>query len=748
MMKVKDYLLLSLLLSSLCTCIHGLSIQSGPESGGRSVAGGIILDPILNVLYVTGATDGSFFGPTIDESSTNCFLATVNFQQEGWAAMTQLGNTDVAESCNALLRLGDSLYLAGAALEGGMLSELRARGSLKATVYGMILDVTTNSGEFVLQGGNLQHEYHVQYPIAMDQDSKYLYVASIISEDVTENKFYEPFTPQEYGYGSAFSVKVQRFQVAPKSAGDASLQQTLVQLWQREIGTSSSVYAAGLLYMSTSSLILTGATKGWDSGLPDATPGDDYDGIITELNPSTGLLTSRSFRVESQPERDERIYGSCKPVGDENDFYVVGMTTGNLESTDARTDQTAQAFIMKVEVDPTRGYSVKWIRQVGAEGGTGSNNVEGIACAVTPDARNVYMVGRVHANAVMSNTDQKSAGGTDMFIMQLDAIEGSTNYIRQIGSAGDDYVTDVTCDKEGNAIPLLTTLGSMYRDNDESKEQDIVVMSVSRADGTFDLPIGMTDSGSGSGVTPTEPVVNPPPPVAQPTGGTPPAPTPAATSPPVVDESSNDGSSTQVGTATSNGGGGDDKKGAKIAIAVIVLSVVALAGFLVYRRASNGKDLYYSDEDHVVEYLKGFDDVEVDLKHSATGGWHGTYLNPRYQSSDNYSYNSETTDTSIRFDGNSSYVRDSLFMDDYDAPSLSGVQDDGEMSDEREGLTRQRSNYDGLLDAYNTTWDELSPHVMPTASRPSPKRDLSNKKHVLETIDFMKDDDAWGKEII
>jgi hypothetical protein len=41
-----------------------------------------------------------------------------------------------------------------------------------------------------------------------------------------------------------------------------------------------------------------------------------------------------------------------------------------------------------------------------------------------------------------------------MFIMQLDAIEGSTNYIRQIGSAGDDYVTDVTCDKEGNAIPL------------------------------------------------------------------------------------------------------------------------------------------------------------------------------------------------------------------------------------------------------------------------------------------------------
>jgi hypothetical protein len=40
---------------------------------------------------------------------------------------------------------------------------------------------------------------------------------------------------------------------------------------------------------------------------------------------------------------------------------------------------------MKVQVEPTRGLSVEWIRQVGPEGGAG-NNVEGISCAVTPDA--------------------------------------------------------------------------------------------------------------------------------------------------------------------------------------------------------------------------------------------------------------------------------------------------------------------------------------------------------------------------
>jgi hypothetical protein len=70
-----------------------------------------MLDPIQIVLCVTGATDGTFFGQPM--SLRPSFLATVDFQQEGWAAMTQLGNTDVAESCNASLRLGDSLYLAG-----------------------------------------------------------------------------------------------------------------------------------------------------------------------------------------------------------------------------------------------------------------------------------------------------------------------------------------------------------------------------------------------------------------------------------------------------------------------------------------------------------------------------------------------------------------------------------------------------------------------------------------------------------
>ena len=86
---------------------------------------------------------------------------------------------------------------------------------------------------------------------------------------------------------SAFPVKLQRrFEMAAKSEGGAS----------KELGhRSCSAYAAGLLYNSSSSLILTGATKGWDVAFPDDTPGDDYDGIIIEPDPSTGRSFDESF---------------------------------------------------------------------------------------------------------------------------------------------------------------------------------------------------------------------------------------------------------------------------------------------------------------------------------------------------------------------------------------------------------------------------------------------------------------------
>ena len=747
-MLMKRVLALSLWLSGLCSCATSLGIQSGPENGGDSVAGGISFDPIRNVLYVSGATTGAFFGPK-DPSSTNCFLGTVDLgsPDSPWSSRQLLGNPNVPETCAALMRIRDTdkLFVAGGALEGGVLFELRARGSLKATVYGMLIEMdlatTNDDNAFVLKGGNLMHESQVQYPISMTQDTEFVYVASVVSEDGNENSFYVPLVPQSYGYGSMYSVLVERYSATDMSVGSSSLRQTLRRDWGRTIGTEVDVFVGGLLYMSGMSLVLAGSTKGTDSAIQDINAGDDFDGFVTELNPTNGSLTSFSYRIESQPGRNEKVFGVCKQDGDESVFYVVGLTTGNLEGTDDR-DPTEQAFLMKLSVVTSSGFNLEWVRQLGFTPGGGTSGIQGIACAVTSDGAHVYMVGRVDSGAVVSGSETPSAGGTDIFIMQFETGEGLTNYVRQFGTVENDYVTDVVTDADGNALVYGTTPGSLYRDNVEH-EQDIFLLSVSRTDGTYDAPIKPGVVPMPTAPTPT-------------TGTTAPAPTPTTTAPaPTTTTTAPAPAPTQETTTNSAGesdsdSSSDEGKGGKIALSLIIVMAVVFAALFVARRRRSKN--VYSDEDHVVEYLKGFDDVEVDLKHSATGGWHGTYLNPRYASNDNYSYNynSDGIDTSVRFEANNDYVRDSLFMDDYETPSLGVGEEDNDV-DERLGLTKQRSNYSGLVDAYNTTWDDLSPHVMPTSRssfRSPSQRDLSDKKHVMETIDFMRDDDAWGQEII
>jgi hypothetical protein len=755
---MKYVLALSLWLSGQCSCVASLAVQSGPENDGDSVAGGITFDSKENVLHITGASTGAFFGGK-DPSSTNCFLATVSLDSPNspWSSRQMLGNSDVPESCAAVMRMGDKdqLFIAGASLEDGLLSELRARGSLQSTVYGMLIQLNLaeiNGDEgFTLEGGHLMHESKVQYPISMTRDSEVIYVASVVSEDVLQNQEYAPFVPLSFKYGSEFTVMVQRYSLYDTVDPNMSLQRTLVSEWDRSIGVQNSdVYVGGLLYMSGSSLILAGSTQGTDDAFPDANPGGDLDGFVTELNTTDGKLTPNSYRIESQPGLTEKVYGMCKQEGAASILYVVGVTTGDLKGTETR-DPTEHAFLMKLSVAPSSGFKLEWVQQVGATVGEDASGMSGMACAVTSDGSLVYMVGRVDSGAVVNHPGNTPSGGTDIFCMQVEQEAGAVNFIHQFGSAEDDFVADVVVDTVGNALVYGTTLGTLYRDNAQ-KDQDVFILEVSRADGTFEGFITPNATGVQTPAPVTAVTTTAPAPTTA-AATTAPAPTTAAatTAPdPTMAAATTAPAPTPASTTTSAGAlpeSNENGKGGKIAVSILIILAFVMAALFVARRRRH-KDIL-SDEDHVVEYLKGFDDVEVDLKHSATGGWHGTYLNPRYASDgDTYSYNSDTIETSVRFDSSNAYVRDSLFMDDYDTPNL-GMGEDDEDGDERMGLTNQRSNYDGLVDAYNTTWDDLSPHVMPTSRTPyRSKRDLSDKKHVMETIDFMRDDDAWGKEII
>lgn len=67
---------------------------------------------------------------------------------------------------------------------------------------------------------------------------------------------------------------------------------------------------------------------------------------------------------------------------------------------------------------------MEWTRQVGAQGRPDTNNVHGMACAVTNDGKDVYLVGGIDKDASLSKTNETSAGGTDIFVMLLDTTQG------------------------------------------------------------------------------------------------------------------------------------------------------------------------------------------------------------------------------------------------------------------------------------------------------------------------------------
>lgn len=81
---------------------------------------------------------------------------------------------------------------------------------------------------------------------------------------------------------------------------------------------------------------------------------------------------------------------------------------------------------MKPSVVTNQGFILDWVRQVGADGGSYwkqryAGRVLRVPSSQLMGAMCSYLVGRVDPDAVIVGTDQNSTGGTDMFIVQLEA---------------------------------------------------------------------------------------------------------------------------------------------------------------------------------------------------------------------------------------------------------------------------------------------------------------------------------------
>jgi len=529
-------------------------------------------------------------------------------------------------------------------------------------------------------------------------------------------------------------MTIERYKLRSfQSSSTALLHETFDEGWRKPFATSdnAAVHVAGIAEIGDT-LVVVGTTTGSGGVFGGATAvvseEANEDGFVTLFDKDTGtpLNAGQPFsrRIQSINGRDDWIAGLCHDPQDAEYFYIVGATGGQLDRAvrGSTSEGSIEAYIMKVKLTNLESM---WTFQFGADTlENGKTQVRGISCAV--DGASVWFGGVVQDGAVLPDSGtMESFGEDDIFVAKLFAEDGAKVFIRQLGSEEDDGMAmrgGLVLDKLGNCIVVGNTFGSFYRFRDtkelENEEwiSDIFLATISGFNGAIAYPAthsefktgaatgtsphaGSGDTVHGSGkdvsVSPSDPNIQ---------------------APASIDEDSPGGSGKETGL---------------VVLYVFVSGGVLAAAFFVARSKLN-RDVT-TDRSKVIEFLSEFDVDDIDLKHSATGGWHCSYSNDlangKNRRAERHACGGLAPPERSVLPGsdpllmtpltNTSVLQDSLFMDEEDAGDLGGGSlSGGRFSDSQ---SSHRQGYDGLIDAYNATWNERRTD---------------------------KETDSWGKEIL
>jgi hypothetical protein len=723
------------------------SLQSGPDLAGSSFAASAVYDAVTHSVTITGSSFGRYFmsggdtTSTIARETSNCFVATVLLPSDStsssssirWNTKQVLGDKDdlVNEACSMALYYQQrrKLIVLGFSEPGGFVDDLYDGGALNQVAhYGVLFDMNVESNQnppFDLIGGRVLQQASVTYPIMATSALKddWIYVVSqetdnMSRQDLSDDDQFNSTNidvslevdPQRFfRFGDDYKLSIAQFKTFPRAASSNGLVESIQRGWKQVYGTTNNdpVRVAGIAEMDDF-LVVVGCTSGTGNefgGTTDNISEGTLTGFITKFNKYNGTLVvptqaNEKYSRRIQTDSGDRVWtaGMCTDLNDAEHVYVVGATEGDLNS--ATSLEGVDAYVMKIN---TITLADVWIKQI--SGVDNNSMIRAISCAVSSDGKFIWVGGVAQENAVILNSGtMESFGGDDVFVAKLSTDDGNLKFLRQIGSTDDDGLAmrgGLTIDLDGNCIVVGNTYGSMYRVrearelDDEAWISDVFVTTISGDDGSISYPVAHPD-------------FNP-----QPGPGS-------------------DGTDVNSPQDTNNTGSDESSSGmGKGAIAVIVLAGVGFLAFAMFARGKSklNRDVT-TDRAHVIQFLNDFDVEDIDLKHSATGGWHCSYSNDlangrnrRAERGSSFnglsplerSLSSPVSDKYLTAPLNSSLLDDSLFMDDSDSESGLG----GGFSESR---SKHRLGYDGLMDAYNATWDD--------------------KKLDDQTAD------VWGKEIL
>ncbi|KAL3823949.1 hypothetical protein ACHAXA_007920 [Cyclostephanos tholiformis] len=370
--------------------------------------------------------------------------------------------------------------------------------------------------------------------------------------------------------------------------------------------------------------------------------------------------------------------------------YVVGSTSALVPAVvdgvrsddflsrypvaEGSENEKMEAFLMKIDLST---MNTLWTVQVGAIVTDGENKLKGSAlgygCAVTRDGEDVYLTGLVKENGVVTDfsdadvqdgvEDRRSMGGTDVFVSSYKTDSGVRNFLKQVGSTRDDFPSrgsgGITTDRLGNAIITGHTRGSLMRSRSkaefiygpsgEDAAMDIFIMSLDRL--TFDHIQIATDTTKEPEQEPamTEEEGD----VETDTGSSGSDSASGVTDP---------GAETVTSTSSKNSKKNTGALVGIIAVASVFIILSVVATVVVIRRikkskrdkaevTTNSTNLHgsrrHSDGNmpvpqrgawrhhNALNPMRNFNpDVKVEVRNSASGGWHGVYDEDHLQSVD------------------------------------------------------------------------------------------------------------------
>jgi len=647
-----------------------VALQTGPDVG-PSYAGAMEYDRFSNAVYVTGATYGTFAGPGIRPlPESSCLFGVVILPKLQWKERETYGTRDVPEACNALslTKYGgnDAAIVVGSTEENGLLTKI-GQGN-KAQQYGFAMDLANSDGTYSLLGGALIDANNVQYPLAVLAEDEKVWIVSMASKDTKVTADFDKVSNNDYPnfttggiekYGSQYTIVVEKHTMrrSPEAGEGVVEEQTLDLDWRKPFETADmeSVFVSGMIRRGEE-LVIVGSTRGSPGG-------EDMDGIMAKVSADDGSFvfegaSARSVAYfASVTGRDDWIMNACPDPDDEGHFYIVGATKGLHDPSVSKDseDLTVHAVMAKIKLDT---LSAVWTKQYTVKHASGATDKEAAAaalgCDVIPNEKLMYVAGVVENFATIhyeGGPEQESAGGDDIFVSLVSTVDGTTRWLKQVGSNGDDRVArggGVKADVNRNAVVFGDTTGSFYR----SRSQDARPTD-------SDLFMMLFDIRDGKHLPPLK---------APPVEGT-------TTAPPKE----------WFPTYTLNL---KDPKLLAFAITTLVLLAVSIICCITYRRGQRKK--LDAQKTSIFTYLQQFDVEDIDLRKSPPGGWHGTYLNKLAYGINDGEAASHAEES--RGGGSGSYetaplthssvVADSLFMDTSTSPNL-GYADEPSYDDFR-----------------------------------------------------------------